>query len=97
MSMLLDLGEKGRPQRHPGEGNSRQQGHHAKARRWSARLVSQEVRDEREESSAEAQWARRMGGGVGRTRSHRLSPLRPGSRPQRGVPCSPDSCVEKEA
>lgn len=32
--MLLDLGEKGRPQRHPGEGNSRQRGHHAKARRW---------------------------------------------------------------
>lgn len=31
---VLDPGEKDRPQQHPGEGDSRQQGYHAKAKRW---------------------------------------------------------------
>lgn len=31
---VLDPGEKDRPHQHLGEGDSRQQGYHAKAKRW---------------------------------------------------------------
>ena len=34
LSSLLDPGEKERPHQHPREGNSRQQGYHAEAKRW---------------------------------------------------------------
>ena len=34
LSSVLDPGEKERPHQHPREGNSRQQGYHAEAKRW---------------------------------------------------------------
>lgn len=90
LSSLLDPGEKERPHQHPREGNSRQQGYHAEAKRWDQGC------ERRDGAKAQSGWKGR--GGVQGQATAAIIIFTPGSRSHRAAPCSPsDSYVEKGA
>lgn len=90
LSSLLDPGEKDRPHQHPREGNSRQQGYHAEAKRWDQGC------ERRDGAKAQSGWKGR--GGVQGQATAAIIIFTPGSRSHRAAPCSPsDSYVEKGA